>query len=168
MKLIFSDGVLGFDGLAVDAEEAGSPDVSAPPELRTLDVGVEPTVDVGPPLGLAVPDVVLPVAEVVPDAEDAPDDGAPDVDELPDGDESPDEDELPDEPVSAWAGAATATTAPPRAAMPNETKAAVLAIRVLITVFLFSKAGLAWLRKGSGAPLNEISMVATARHSAER
>jgi hypothetical protein len=50
-----------------------------------------------------------------------------------------DDEVLPDdevEPVSAYAGAATATTAPPRAARPNVARAAVLAMQFLITEFL--------------------------------
>jgi hypothetical protein len=57
----------------------------------------------------------------------------PDEDDVPDKDELPDEEELPDEDGAALAGAATATTAPPRAARPNVKIAAPLAMRVLIT-----------------------------------
>lgn len=112
--------------------------------LLTPDVGAEPTLEVGAvlvpdveavPDGLAdpaaddVPAVVLgPVVEVVPDVEGLP---VEDVDELSDEEV----DELLDEevvPVSALPGAATARAVPPIAARPNVTRAAVLAIRVLI------------------------------------
>ena len=53
---------------------------------------------------------------------------------------------VPDAPGVALAGAAIATTVPPRAPMPNVNTAAALAMRVLI------------MRKGWGADLNETSI----------
>ena len=67
--------------------------------LLTLDVGVEPTFDVGPALGPLVLDVVFvpDVADVVPDVDDVPgDEVVPDADGLPDEE---DVDELPDDEV---------------------------------------------------------------------
>jgi hypothetical protein len=77
-----------------------------------------------------------------------------DVEVVPDED---DVDEVSVVPVSALAGAATATTAPPKAARPNVKTAAVLAMRVLIMSVLFSKPLSGWLRKESSPALNETS-----------
>ncbi len=136
-------------------------DVSAPPELLTLDVGVEPTLEVGPALVLVVRTMSLSTVETgmassatlrsgcpaatfsagdwlsVLDAGPSVEVVVPDVVLVPDVEVSPDEeaDELDDEEVelvSALAGAAMATTVPPRAASPNVNRAAVLAMRVLI------------------------------------
>ncbi|TPG37163.1 hypothetical protein EAH80_04820 [Mycobacterium hodleri] len=125
----------------------GVEDVTAPPELLTLAVGVDPILEVGPLSEMVVADVgtvlvscicdevfcggvavavdgAVPVADVdvVLDPEEA-------VGELSDEEAAPDEEVVL---VSAEAGAATARTVPPVAASPRATRAAAPARRVLI------------------------------------
>ena len=101
--------------------------------LLTLDVGVEPTLEVGPALELVVPDVVLvPDVVVVPDGLVVLDVTlvpvvvlvlevalVPDVGALPDGDDELDEDDESDEEGAALAGAPMVRAVPPMAASPN-------------------------------------------------
>ena len=88
-------------------------DVCAPPELLTLDVGSEPTLEVGP--ALAAPDEVALLSDVVvvPDAEDEPPvllepvvEVAPDADGVPGEEVPPVEDELLDDEVEPDASGA--------------------------------------------------------------
>ena len=146
-RLSFPGGYLSSKGLmdfptsktASETAFCNSDIFTEPPELRTPDVGAEPTLEVGALLRLVMPEVVLaPDGVFVADGRALADVVlAPELAVLPDED---DEAELPDdevEPVSALAGEAAATTAPPRAARPNVTRAAVPAIRVLNIDFLF-------------------------------
>lgn len=72
-------------------------------------------------------------------------------------DSLPDADDVPDEEGSALAGIAVESMAPPTAASPNVTRAAVAATWVLIMGVPFSGPR-CWLVKGSDAVLNENSM----------
>jgi hypothetical protein len=128
-------------------------DVTAPPELLTLAVGADPTLEVGPLPEIVVADVgtaLVPcvcdevfcgVAEVAFDGAGVPVLGVAievplavaDVDVVLDVDEAVDELAEAEEevvPVSALAGPARAL--PARAARPNAARAAVAAMRFLI------------------------------------
>ncbi|PXX12943.1 hypothetical protein [Mycolicibacterium moriokaense] len=134
------------------ADRSAAEEVLAPPVLPTPDVGVEPTLEVGPLLELVVPDVEFELKfgfRTIPTRSKRSSNGfrsrvgpelvVPDVvSVVPAVVLGPvvvlvrDDEVLSDAPGAALPGAATARAVPPIAASPNVNRAAVLAMRVLI------------------------------------
>jgi hypothetical protein len=72
-------------------------------------------------------------------------------------------------PGAALAGAATATTVPPRAASPNVNRAAVLAMRVLIMLSSFFRSLVGWSKKRiKRGPQWNLNAWSVCRHAATR